>query len=74
MATSSSGSSNSKDFEDFISEVQDIEKGKAQDDSGDDDTKTPDGTYPILSSIIQFQHCKKKSDYGQTTINKNAFH
>ena len=60
MATSSSGSSNSKDFEDFISEVQDIEKGKAQDDSGDDDTKTPDGTYQILSSSIQFQSCKKK--------------
>ena len=56
MATSSSGSStgNSKDFEDFISEVQDIEKGKSQDDSGDDDTKTPDGMYRIL--IINYMY------------------
>ena len=58
MATSSSGSSSSKDFEDFISEVQDIEKSKTQDDSGDDDTKTPDGMYRIM--IIQFQPCKSK--------------
>lgn len=49
MATSSSGSNNSNDFEDFISEVQDIEKSGAQDDSGDDDSsKTPDGMYCVV--------------------------
>ncbi len=45
MATpSSGGSSNSNDFEDFMSEVQDIEKSKTHEDSGEEDTsKTPDG-------------------------------
>ena len=53
MAASKSGSSTSKDFEDFISEVQDIEKGKAQDDSGDDDSsKTPDGMYLFMITVF----------------------
>ena len=51
MAASSSGSGNSKDFEDYVKEVQDIDKGRDHTlDSGDDDSsKTPDGKKEVMT-------------------------
>ncbi len=74
MATSSSGgSNNSKDFEDYISEVQDIEKSKVQDDSGEDDSsKTPDGKHKILLKDKIFgktmQHFPATSRFEKTIV------